>query len=301
MATGAGDAFRCGTVAIVGRPNVGKSTYLNQAVGQKISITSRKPQTTRYRILGIKTLPGAQIVYIDTPGLDTRQGRGLTRAMNREVGRVLGEVDVVVLMVEALKWTAGDQAVLDLVTQSRRTPVVAVNKVDTVKEKKQLLPYLASLGERVPGAELVPLSGRSGANCAALEACIVVRLPEGPPMFGEDEVTDRSARFLAGEIVREKLMRLLGDEVPYSLGVVIDHYAEKPGAVHIAATIWVEREGQKAIVVGKGGSVLKAVGEKARKDLEEMLGCKVFLETWVKVKERWTENAQSLRLMGFDS
>jgi GTPase len=292
--------FRSGTVAIVGRPNVGKSTLLNRLIGQKLSIVSRKPQTTRQPILGVLHLPGAQIGFVDTPGLENRKRRALARAMNREALRSLAEVDLGVLVVEALAFTQEDQVVAEAVMAEGRPWLLVVSKVDQVRDKSRLLPFLANLGQRFPGVEVVPLSARDGSNVEALETAICRYLPEGEPLYEADTITDRSVRFLASEFIREKLFRKLGQELPYSLAVTIDEFKEEADRVSIAATIWVEREGQKAIVIGDHGSVLKAVGTEARQDLERMLELPVFLETWVKVRQGWTEDSRALRELGFD-
>lgn len=292
---------RCGYVAIVGRPNVGKSTLLNRLVGQKLSITARKPQTTRHHLLGIRNLDDGQIIYVDTPGLDPRPQRTLNRVMNREVAQVLSGVDVIAFVVEALKWTASDEHVLGAVRASGSPIVLIVNKIDQVRAKETLLPYLSRLAERVPGAEIVPVSATTGDNVEALERCLMHLLPPGAALFPDDYVTDRSERFLAAEMIREKLVRRLGEEVPHSLSVMIEDFREEGDTVHIQATIWVERKGQKAIVIGRGGEVLKTVGEQARRDIEEMLGRKVFLRTWVKIKENWADSAHALRQLGFDT
>lgn len=292
--------FRSGTVAIVGRPNVGKSTLLNRLIGQKLSIVSRKPQTTRQPILGVLHLPGAQIGFVDTPGLENRKRRALARAMNREALRSLAEVDLGVLVVEALAFTQEDQVVAEAVMAEGRPWLLVVSKVDQVRDKSRLLPFLANLGQRFPGVEVVPLSARDGSNVEALETAICRYLPEGEALYEADTITDRSVRFLASEFIREKLFRKLGQELPYSLAVTIDEFKEETDRVSIAATIWVEREGQKAIVIGDHGSVLKAVGTEARQDLERMLELPVFLETWVKVRQGWTEDSRALRELGFD-
>lgn len=292
---------RCGAVAIVGRPNVGKSTLLNKLLGQKISITSRKPQTTRYQILGIKTAPPDQIVYVDTPGLQERPGRALNRAMNREVVNALSGVDVVVFVTEALKWTGADDHVLDRLKAAGAPVILAINKVDTVKDKKRLLPFLERCATQMQFTEILPVSARNGDNLEALEQRIREHLPAQAWIFPEDQVTDRSERFLVAEIIREKLMRTLGQELPYATGVIIDQFIAKPRSVHITATIWVERPGQKRIVVGKGGAVLKKIGEQARHDIETMLDTRVFLETWVKVKENWADSAKLLGEMGLNA
>nr|MCU0936587.1 GTPase Era [Gammaproteobacteria bacterium] len=257
---------RCGLVAIVGRPNVGKSTLLNHLVGQKVSITSARPQTTRHRILGIKTAGGAQVVYVDTPGLHRGAGRAINRAMNRVAQGALQDVDLVVFVIEALRWTEDDALVAERLGGSGLPPVIlAVNKVDRVRRKEDLLPYLAELAARGPFEAVVPL-----------EREVTQRLPEAPALFPTDQVTDRSERFLAGEIIREKLMRRLGEEVPYRLSVEVERFLVQGPTTRIDAVIWVEKPGQKAIVIGAGGKMLKAVGADARRDIERMIERPVY-------------------------
>lgn len=292
---------RCGFVAIIGRPNVGKSTLLNCVLGQKLSITSRKPHTTRYQILGIKTVSHAQILYIDTPGLDTRRDRALSRHMNREAMRALAEVDAIVFMIEAMRWTEADRYVLSQIRSLSRPVILTVNKVDALTDKSQLLPFLKEMGTIMNFAEIVPISASKGTNIAALEEAIISLLPVGPPLFPEDQLSDRDERFFAAELIREKLMRRLGQEVPYRLSVVIERFVEKKNTLSIAATIWVERRGQKLIVIGKEGAGLKAVGAEARKDMEHLFGKRVFLETWVKIKEQWSDDERALRQLGYIS
>ena len=290
---------RCGLVAIVGRPNVGKSTLLNCVLGQKLSITSRKPHTTRYQIVGVKTTGSVQTVYIDTPGLDGRCDRALSRYLNREAMRALAEVDVIVFMIEALRWIEADRYVLDQIRSAAQPVILAINKVDTVTDKSRLLPFLQELGAGLEFAEWIPISARRSTHIAVLEQAISSRLPLGPHVFPEEQITDRDERFFAGELIREKLMRKLGQEVPYQLSVVIDCFEEKEHVLVIAATIWVERRGQKRIVIGKEGALLKAVGHEARKDMEQLFGKQVFLQTWVKIKEHWSDDARALRELGY--
>ncbi len=292
-------SHRCGFVAIVGRPNVGKSTLLNRLVGQKISITSRRPQTTRHRILGIKTDPTAQIVYVDTPGLHMAARRAINRFMNRVADNAIHQVDAVVLVVEALVWTREDDLVLSHLEDVHVPVILAVNKVDKVTCKDDLLPYLADSYARAEFAEVIPVSARKGDNLPELEEAVVGRLPEGVDMFPEEQVTDRSERFMAAEIVREKLTHRLGQELPYRLTVEVEQFEEREGLVLIDAVIWVERASQKAIVIGKGGKVLRVVGEEARRDLERLLGQKVYLKTWVKVKQGWSDDERALSHMGY--
>lgn len=290
--------LRCGAVAIIGRPNVGKSTYLNHAIGQKISITSRKPQTTRHQILGVKTVDTTQIIYVDTPGLQANPDRALNRGMNKSVLRAISEVDVLLFLVEAGKWTEADQNVLKMVQQTRVPTILIINKIDKLDDRSALLPYIEQLSAQHTFDEVIPTIARTGENIESVEAAILRFLPEGVHWFPEDQVTDRSMRFIAAELIREKLFRRLGDELPYRLTVTIDQFKEEAGLTHIMATIWVERQGQKKIVIGKKGAGLKAVGEQARQELESMLEQKVFLETWVKVREKWSDDVRALTQFG---
>ena len=291
---------RCGFEAIVGRPNVGKSTLLNYLVGQKVSITSSKPQTTRHRVIGIKTAEGAQAIYVDTPGLHGGRGRAIDRAMSRAALGALQDVDLVVFVVEALRWTGDDARVAERLRDLRVPVILAVNKVDRVERKEDLLPYLEELGTRGSFAEVIPVSARAGIQLDVLEREVGRRLPESAPLFSTDQVTDRSERFLAGEIIREKLMRRLGQEVPYRLTVEIERFSEDGVTTKIDAVIWVETPGQKAIVIGAEGKMLKAVGEEARADIERMLEKRVYLGLWVKVREGWSDDDRALRQLGYD-
>lgn len=293
--------FRCGYVALVGRPNVGKSTLLNRILGQKISITSRRPQTTRHRILGVKTGPHAQAVYLDTPGLHQGAKRAINRFMNRAAGAAIQEVDVVVMVVQALRWTPDDAHVLEKSRGPGRPLLLAVNMVDRVKDKRLLLPFLDQVSGHASFDEIIPLSARTGANVSDLEGRIEARLPVAHPLFPEHQVTDRSERFLAAELIREKFMRSLGQELPYRVSVDIERFEERPGQVEIHAVIYVERASQKAIVIGNQGQMLKHLGSQARQDLESMLGRTVYLKTWVKVRENWSDDERALRSMGYQA
>ena len=296
---------RCGYVALVGRPNVGKSTLLNHLLGQKLSITSRKPQTTRHRILGIKTEGDAQLLYVDTPGIHADQARALNRAMNRTAGTVVRDVDVIVFLVEALRWTVEDELVLSRIVGAGLPVIVAINKVDQIDDRDTLLPYLDQLAATLRAEqglqvrELVPVSALQGANLSRLESLIVDLLPAGVHLFPEDQVTDRSMRFVAAEMVREKITRQLGQELPYSAAVEIESFAQDGEVCHIDAVILVERGGQKAIVIGKGGERIKKIGVEARQEIERLLGGKVMLKLWVKVRTGWADDERALRSLGF--
>ncbi len=293
-------SYRCGFVALVGRPNVGKSTILNRLVGQKISITSRRPQTTRHRILGIKTDEQAQIVFVDTPGLHARQPRAMNRYLNRAAIDSLRDVDVVVFVVEGTRWQEDDDWVLEKLEQLSCPVILAINKIDRVADKTDLLPQLEVLSEKRAFAELIPICAKNGDHLQQLEAAVRKRLPESPPYYSEDQVTDRSERFLAAELVREKLFRKLGEEIPYGLTVEIERFRKEKKTLHVYALIWVEKDSQKAIVIGKKGERLKEVGTEAREDMQRIFGQKVFLQLWVKVKEGWADDERALRSLGYN-
>ncbi|HKJ10219.1 MAG TPA: GTPase Era [Gammaproteobacteria bacterium] len=293
------DQFRCGYVALVGRPNVGKSTLLNRLLGQKISITSRRPQTTRHRILGIKTDPDSQVIYVDTPGLHRKGGRAINRYMNRTAGEVLQDVDAVVFLVEGTRWTDEDELVLQHVRRAGVPVILAVNKVDRLQDKSVLLPHLQALAEKFAFEQIIPISAQRGENVPALERAVLELIPQGPAMFPSEQITDRSERFLAAELVREKLFRLLGQELPYGLTVEIERFQDDRGLLRVNALVWVDRDSQKAIVIGKGGAMLKQVGQEARRDMEKAFQRKVFLEIWVKVKEGWADDERALRSLGY--
>ena len=290
---------RCGLVAIVGRPNVGKSTLLNALVGQKVSITSSKAQTTRHRITGIRTVGDAQFVFVDTPGFQTRHGAALHRALNRTVQTVLADVDVVLLVVEAGRFGPADERVLALVPEGKATLLVA-NKLDTVKRRADLAPWLQSMQKRHPFAEFVPLSAQRSGDSDRLLEIVRPYLPVQPWLHEADALTDRSERFLASEIVREKLFRLTGDELPYTSTVVIDRYEEEGSLHRIAASIVVERDAHKGMIIGAGGSRLKRIGSEARQELETLLGSKVHLELFVKVRSGWADDDAHLRSYGYE-
>lgn len=292
-------AFRCGYVALVGRPNVGKSTLMNHLLGQKLSITSRKPQTTRHRILGIKTTEHAQIIYVDTPGMHQHGKRAMNRYMNRTASSVIEDVHVVIFLVEALKWTDEDDMVLDALKAASVPVILAVNKVDRIKQKDELLPFLQQMNQKMDFIEVVPVSALGGTNLTQLEDAIIKHLDISAPYYPEDQITDRSSRFMAAEIIREKLMRSLGQELPYATTVEIEKFEEQGNLYRINALIWVERENQKAIVIGNKGERLKKIGQQARLDMQKLFDQKVHLELWVKVKEGWSDDERALSSLGY--
>lgn len=294
---------RCGSVAVVGRPNVGKSTLVNALVGAKVSIVSNRPQTTRHRLLGIATVPGGQMLLVDTPGLHREQGRfkasAMSRVMNRTARGAVEDVDAAVLVVEAGRWDEEDTLAFNVLHDAGVPVVLVVNKVDRLKDKTTLLPFLAEVAKGRDFAAVHPISALKRKGLDDLVADILAQLPEAPPVYDEDEITDRSQRFLAGELVREQLMRQLGDELPYATTVEIERFAEDGALLRIGAVIWVEREGQKPIVIGKGGARLREIGSKARQQMERLFGRKVFLETWVRVREGWSDDEAALKAFGY--
>ena len=291
--------MKSGYVALVGRPNVGKSTLLNHLVGQKVSITSRRPQTTRYRIHGIRTSEGGQAVFVDTPGIHASEKRALNRYLNKTAGSVLGDVDVVVWLIDRAGWLPEDQLVYERIKTAGVPIILVINKIDRIDDKDQLLPFLQSAADQYDFAAIVPISALKSSNLGVLDKTIIELLPEGDLIFPEDQITDRSMRFMAAEIIREKLLRSLGQEVPHAISVEIEQFKQEGQITRISALIWVEREGQKAIVIGKNGEVLKKVGERARLDIEKMLEGKVFLQLWVKLKEGWSDSERALRSLGY--
>ena len=290
---------RCGLIAIVGRPNVGKSTLLNALVGQKISITSKKPQTTRHRITGIRTVDEAQYVFVDTPGFQTQHGTTLHRTLNRTVLASLADVDAVLFLVEAGRFNLDDAKVLSLLPPGKPALLVA-NKLDAVARRNDMLPWLKGMQERHAFAEFIPMSAQKPADVERLLVILKAYLPEQPWLHEEDALTDRSDRFLASEIVREKLFRLTGDELPYNATVVIEKFEEEGNLRRINATIIVEREAHKGMVIGDKGERLKRIGTEARVELERLLDAKVFLELWVKVRSGWADNESHLRAYGYE-
>ncbi len=290
---------RSGYVAIIGRPNVGKSTLLNRLVGQKISITSRRPQTTRQRIIGIVTRPNAQYVFVDTPGFQNRHGTAMNRLMNRSVSRSIADVNVIVWVVEARYLTAEDKTVLGLL-QDCAPVVIAVNKIDELANKNELLPFMQELEALAHPAAIVPVSAKNGVGADNLLEAIAGFLPQQERLYAEDEITTASERTLAAELVREKLFRLLGEELPYSTAVEIEKFEIVEGLRRINACILVDKAGQKGIVIGKGGEKLKQIGTQARLDMERLFGGKVFLEIWVKVKSGWADDDAVLKRTGIE-
>jgi GTP-binding protein Era len=284
------EPFRCGFVTIVGRPNVGKSTLINRLVQQKVSITSQRPQTTRNRLIGIRTDERAQIVYVDTPGLRTGAKSALDRLMNRAARGSLEGVDCVVLVVAASGWTAADDSVLSLVRRQPCPVILAINKIDLLKGRERLLPLMQQAAERMEFDEIIPLSALTGENLADLKDSLLRYLPVQPPLFPREQVTDRDERFMAAELVREQVFRSLRQELPYAIGVGIEHFERMEKHVRIGAVIWVEKESQKGIVIGRGGERLKQIGARARAQMEKLLGSKVYLELWVKVREGWADS-----------
>jgi GTP-binding protein Era len=291
--------FHSGFVAIVGRPNVGKSTLMNRILGQKISITSRKPQTTRHRILGIKTDEQSQAIYVDTPGLHLNAKKAMNRFMNKAVTSTFDDVNLILFVIEAGQWTDEDEHVLQRLKNVKVPVMLVVNKIDQLEEKGALLPLMQSLAEKMSFVEIVPLSAQNGSNVEELERTVVRYLPEAEAIYPADQITDRSERFLAAEIVREKLMRELGQELPYAVTVEIEQFKEEEGLLRISALIWVERDSQKRIVIGKKGEQLKEIGRQARIDMEKLFDNKVFLQLWVKVKEGWSDNERLLNSLGY--
>jgi GTP-binding protein Era len=284
----------------VGRPNVGKSTLLNALVGEKLSIVTPRPQTTRHRILGVLTLPEAQIAFVDTPGLHVKASRALNKAMNRTATAALEDADLVVLVLEALKWTAEDELALQRLARSGRPAIAAVNKIDRVRPRERLLPYLAQLGARHAFAAIVPVSALKSDNIGDLRDTIAAHLPLSPALFPDGERTDRGVSFRIAETIREKLTLELNQEVPYGIAVEVERLAEEDGQLAVDAAIWVDREGQKPIVIGARGERLKRVGRSARLALNEMLHRRLHLTLWVKVRENWADNARALRELGVE-
>lgn len=290
---------RCGTVAIVGRPNVGKSTLLNRLIGQKLAITSHKAQTTRHSILGIKTRTEGQILFVDTPGIHRRGGSALNRYLNRAARTAIGDTDVALFVVEALRWTEEDSTALEAIRGAGVPAIAVVNKIDRVANKQDLLPYLHQLGQRHAFLEIFPVSASRGDQVDALEDALVRALPLGEPLFAEDQITDRSERFFAAELVREQLVQRYGEELPYCTSVEIERFEEQDGRYLINALIWVERPSQKAIIIGRQGEALKAAATQARLEMQKLFDRPVHLEVWVKVKKSWSSDESALGSLGY--
>lgn len=291
---------RCGLIALIGRPNVGKSTLLNHLVGQKVSITSRKPQTTRQRLLGIKTVGDAQLIYVDTPGFQLGYKKALNRYMNRTISNTVNDVDVILFMTDRLRFTEDDDKLLAGLGKTQCPVFLVINKIDALDDREQLLPFIDAARQHFPFAEVVPLSALKEQNTDALETTLVRYLPENPWLYAEDQLTDRTARFLAAEFVREKITRQMGDELPHEVAVEIEEFKVENGVYHISALILVERAGQKRMLIGAEGSRLKMIGTEARLELERLFDSKVMLKLWVKVKGGWSDDERALQSLGFD-
>jgi len=300
VTTSAPTEFRSGFAALVGRPNVGKSTLLNALVGEKLSIVTPRPQTTRHRILGILTLPAAQIAFVDTPGLHVKASRALNKAMNRTATAALEDADLVVLVTEAPKWNDEDQLALERIVRSGRPAIAAVNKIDRLRPRERLLPYLAQLAARHAFLAIVPVSALKAENIEDLRNTIAAHLPHSPALFPDGELTDRSLSFRIAETIREKLTFELNQEVPYGIAVEVERLGEEDGQLAVDAAIWVDRDGQKPIVIGARGERLKRVGRAARLALNTLLGRRVHLNLWVKVRENWADNARALKELGLE-
>ena len=290
---------RCGYIAIVGRPNVGKSTLLNHLLGQKICITSRKPQTTRHAIVGVKTHEHAQLVFVDTPGQHLGEKKAINRTMNRAATRAMDGVDIALFVVDRQRWTEEDQLVKKRLDDLHIPVIVVVNKIDRIADKATLVPQLKKLQEMLPDAKIFPTSALKGNNLEQLENLMISLLPHGAFIYPEDQITDRSMRFIASEIVREKIIRQLGEEVPYATAVEIERWEQDGDLTRIHALIHVERDGQKSILIGSKGERLKSIGTAARIDMENMIGNKVMLQLWVKVKSGWADDERALRSLGY--
>ena len=291
---------RVGMVAVIGRPNVGKSTLVNALVGERVSITSRKPQTTRDRVLGVRTDAEAQYIFVDTPGFQRRHRSALNKRMNERVTGALADVDAVVLVIEATGWRSEDEAVVQLLPADSDRVILAINKTDMVVEREKLLPLMADSMKRFPFRAIVPVSAEKKRQLDDLLKEIAPLLPEGVPLFDDDQYTDRSVRFLAAEQIREKAYRLLGDELPYGVAVTIDRWIETDQGAEIVATLVVDREAHKPIVIGKEGAKLREISRLARADIVELLGKRVHLEVWVRVKKGWSDDARALRSLGYE-
>ncbi|MES9928786.1 MAG: GTPase Era [Candidatus Thiodiazotropha sp. 6PDIVS] len=289
----------CGYAAIVGRPNVGKSTLLNRVLGIRLAITSHKAQTTRHTILGVNSLKGGQVIYVDTPGIHERSDNAMNRYLNRTAKTALTGVDLLIFVVEALRWTKEDEKVLSLVKESGIPAIAVVNKVDLIKQKEALLPYLSELSTRYGFLEIIPLSARNGRNLETLEDLVLKALPEGENVYPDDQLTDRPEKFFAAELIREQITRRYAKELPYAVSVEIERFEEQSGLYRINGVIWVEKPGQKGIIIGKDGLALKEVATQARKAMQTFFDCKVHLELWVKVKKSWSSDEAALVRLGY--
>lgn len=291
---------RCGSIAIVGRPNVGKSTFLNTLLGQKISITSRKPQTTRHQILGIKTQGATQAIFMDTPGLHSRKTRALNQYMNRVANNAIMSVDLVVFLIDARGWHAEDKKIAKLLRGTKNIVIVVLNKIDKIENREQLLPLIEFISETLDAQEIIPMNALESTSVAIVEKIITRYLPVADWIFPEDQITDRSTRFIAAELIREQYVKRLGEELPYRLSVEVEHFESSPVLVQIGAIVWVEKQSHKGIAVGKNGRTIKSVGIAARHELETMLEGAVNLKLWVKVKKGWSDDTRALLELGYD-
>lgn len=291
--------FKMGYVALIGAPNAGKSTLLNHLLGQKISITSRKPQTTRHRILGIKSQPDSQVIYVDTPGMHLGSKKALNKYLNKTADASLTGVDIIVWVKDDARWDDVDASILEKLRDIGTPVILALNKIDKLNDKASLLPFVQEVSTKYNFATIIPISALAGTKLDDFETVVTGLLPEGMPLYPEDQITDCSERFMASEIIREKLTRRLSDELPHSMSISLEQFKVEEGITRIYATIWVERDGQKNIVIGKKGIVLKEVGTRARHDLEELLDTKVYLNLWVKIKKSWSESAREVVNLGY--
>jgi GTPase len=289
----------CGFVAFIGRPNVGKSTLLNHLLGQKVSITSKKPQTTRHRILGVKTEGLYQTIYVDTPGIHDRYDTALNKALNKTAGTALHDVEVVCFLIDALVWTSQDEKILERLKSLSCAVILLVNKVDQVTDKNQLLPFLKRVAAYHTFDAVLPISAKRGDNLEAFSALIKSKLPPSIHYFPDDQITDKNLVFQSAELIREQLMRQLGDELPYGLGIEIESFKQEKSCLHIRALIWVSKETHKQMIIGKGGAQLKIIGVQARQSIEQLVGQKIFLGLWVKVKENWTNDERHVKYLGY--
>lgn len=291
--------YRSGFVTLLGRPNVGKSTLVNRLIGTKISITSRRPQTTRHRILGIKTGENSQIVFVDTPGVHAKAGQRINQVINRTARASLEGVDIVVLLMEASGWREADELPLRLALQTRATLVLAINKIDRLRDKSRLLPLIEDAARRAPFSDIVPISARTGSNVDRLLAVVENHLPEGPPGFMAHQITDRNPMFMCAELIREQVFRQLGQELPYASAVEIEAFSQTDDLARIDAILWVDKPGHKKILVGRSGDRVKRIGSKARENLEKHLSKRVHLQLWVKVRQGWADNMKTLQTLGY--